>query len=278
MQHQQTGSRMVGGKKPTDIDSYNGVESIDYVIPDTVDMANMYRNMGPRKRDLRRQLMWLQYAFVGVSVALYITFILFLCSWIEEARKKLTADLLSSNEVSLAWLAWVGTSLALTMGAAVCVLLEPAAASSGIPGLIAYLNGVIPIGGKSPLTGEETCFVSLKTMVAKSIGMVLSIPSGLAIGPEGPIIHISALLARFTSMLTLRLENWLMPKNEFHMMDHEIRDFLATGAACGICTAFRAPLAGCLFVVEEASSFFTTQHLEFTFVACLLSYFVAFRC
>ena len=49
MQHQQTGSRMVGGKKPTDIDSYNGVESIDYVIPDTVDMANMYRNMGAEK-------------------------------------------------------------------------------------------------------------------------------------------------------------------------------------------------------------------------------------
>ena len=79
----------------------------------------------------------------------------------------------------------------------------------------------------------------------------------------------------------------------------EQRDFLATGAACGICTAFRAPLAGkfllvkcffayrpfeililfffsdctgTLFVVEEAASFFTTRHLEFTFFACLAAY------
>jgi hypothetical protein len=32
--------------------------------------------------------------------------------------------------------------------AACLVLIEPAAASSGIPGLIAYLNGVKPSGGK----------------------------------------------------------------------------------------------------------------------------------
>ena len=34
----------------------------------------------------------------------------------------------------------------------------------------------------------------------------------------------------------------------------EARDFLATGGACGIAAAFRAPLSGVLFVVEEASS------------------------
>ena len=43
---------------------------------------------------------------------------------------------------------------------------------------------------------------------------------------------------------------------------------MATGAACGICTAFRAPLAGVMFVVEEAATFFTTNHLEYTFLAC----------
>ena len=52
----------------------------------------------------------------------------------------------------------------------------------------------------------------------------------------------------------------------------ELRDFLATGAGCGITTAFRAPLAGTMFVVEEAGSFFTTQHLEYTFFSCLISY------
>ena len=53
-----------------------------------------------------------------------------------------------------AWLSWTGGSLVLCLFAVMTVLIEPAAASSGIPGLIAYLNGVEPKGGKSPLTGK----------------------------------------------------------------------------------------------------------------------------
>ena len=34
-------------------------------------------------------------------------------------------------------------------------------------------------------------------MGAKWLGMLCSIPSGLCIGPEGPIIHISALLGMY---------------------------------------------------------------------------------
>ena len=43
----------------------------------------------------------------------------------------------------------------LCLGAAFCVLVEPAAASSGIPGLLAYLNGVTPKAGKSFITGKR---------------------------------------------------------------------------------------------------------------------------
>ena len=71
------------------------------------------------------------------------------------------------------------------------------------------------------------------------------------------------------------IEHRVCPTYYFTANTSEARDFLATGAACGICVAFRAPLAGCLFVVEEAGSFFTTRHLEYTFFACVLSYFVA---
>ena len=149
--------------------------------------------------------------------------------------------------------------------AASLVLIEPAAASSGIPGLIAYLNGVDPHGGKSPVTQKDTSFTSLKTMMAKLVGMVASIPSGLCIGPEGPIIHISALFAMYTAKAVQYVEHKFFHSHSYHASKSERRDFLATGAACGICTAFRAPIAGTLFVVEEAASFFTTNHLEYTF-------------
>ena len=129
-----------------------------------------------------------------------------------------------------------------------------------------------PSGGKSPITKKETSFVSLKTMGAKFLGMLCSIPSGLCIGPEGPIIHISALLGYWVTKMVHHLESIVYGKSFDHETEDEKRDFLATGAACGITTAFRAPLAGTLFVVEEAGSFFTTSHLEFTFFSCLISY------
>ena len=68
------------------------------------------------------------------------------------------------------------------------------------------------------------------------------------------------------------LESKLYGKDYDVTSKAELRDFLATGAGCGITTAFRAPLAGTMFVVEEAGSFFTTQHLEYTFFSCLISY------
>ena len=113
-------------------------------------------------------------------------------------------------------------------------------------------------------------------MLGKMIGMMASIPSGLCIGPEGPIIHISALLAYWAAHGVQYLENLVFPLHKFELKKHEVRDFLATGAACGICTAFRAPLAGCMFVIEEASSFLTVRHLEYTFFACLFSWLTAY--
>lgn len=112
-------------------------------------------------------------------------------------------------------------------------------------GLIAYLNGVIPTGGKSPLTGKPTEFRSVQTLFAKNLGMILSIPSGLCVGPEGPIIHIGALLAHHTTRLVHKYSRRCFD-DEHHLSlstrKGEERDFLATGAAVGVCVAFRAPL------------------------------------
>ena len=103
-----------------------------------------------------------------------------------EAPGPQTADKMLKEEDYLgAWLVWTGSSLGLCLSACMLVLWQPAAASSGIPGLIAFLNGAIPIGGKSPLTKKMTGFLSFQTLFAKTAGMILSIPSGLCLGPEG---------------------------------------------------------------------------------------------
>ena len=272
MRQTQNGSRMVGGAKPTNLEKYNKFESTSYITPDTVKQEGLLMRMTKDLWTRRRAFLWFLYAVIGVSVSLLITGILTLCNIIEKARVKATGYALKDGDVGSAYLIWVGTSLGMAIFAASLVLIEPAAASSGIPGLIAYLNGVDPLGGKSPVTQKHTSFTSLKTMFAKLVGMVASIPSGLCIGPEGPIIHISALFAMYTAKVVQYLERKFVSSQSYHASKSERRDFLATGAACGICTAFRAPIAGTLFVVEEAASFFTTNHLEYTFFACLAAY------
>ena len=275
------GGRSVGGKKPRDVELYSKIEAIDFTVHDTVEESMLARMMiqnDPKcccsRMAQRRVQLWVMYTLIGAAVALIIGLILWICGQIEGMRISAVKDILKTGDVAGAWLSWTGSSLILCLIAVVCVLIEPAAASSGIPGLIAYLNGVQAKGGRSTITGKATFFTSWETMLAKTIGMICSVPSGIAIGPEGPIIHISALIAHWTSIVTQEIEVRLMPAHGFTARNSEERDFLATGAACGICTAFRAPLAGVMFVVEEASSFFTTTHLEFTFLACLVSYWV----
>jgi chloride channel 7 len=276
------GSRNVGGRAPTNRSIYDAIESFDYTVKDTVEETLMSRILTkPDKsckicnRSCQRQsTLWLFYVFIGAAVSLLICGILELCSWILKQRVYGAKKFLDDGDLGMAWLSWTGSSLVLCLFAVTMVLIEPAAASSGIPGLIAFLNGVQPKGGHSPLTGKETSFVSWQTMLAKTLGMIASVPSGLCIGPEGPIIHISALVAHWTCVGIQQLEQWAFPGHRFTARASEARDFLATGAACGICTAFRAPLAGVMFVVEEASSFFTTQHLEYTFLASLIAYWV----
>lgn len=276
MVHKQAaGSRAVGGKRPHNETTYNRMESVSYIIPDTKREEAYMVNLKPHARQFRAHFLWFLYGAVGIVISVAVLGALGLTDWILYKRVYATKDQLVSNNLVMAWVVWTGSSLGLCSVALVMVLIEPAAASSGIPGLVAFLNGVMPKGGKSPLTGNETSFISWQTMLSKLVGMICSIPSGLAIGPEGPIIHICALLAHWVTVLLQRLEHKLLPGYYFSTDSTETRDFLATGAACGICVAFRAPLAGCMFVVEEAGSFFTAKHLEYTFFACIVAYFVA---
>lgn len=57
-------------------------------------------------------------------------------------------------------------------------LYQPLAAGSGIPELKTYLNGVHIRG-----------LLQVKTFIAKIVGIVFSISSGLIAGKEGPFVH-----------------------------------------------------------------------------------------
>ena len=75
-------------------------------------------------------------------------------------------------------------------------------------------------------------FLSFKTLVIKCIGLVLVCGSGLAVGKEGPMIHVAVCIANTTSFIFSRFA-----KNEARK-----REIFSAASAAGVAVAF-----GCLF-------------------------------
>jgi chloride channel protein, CIC family len=101
----------------------------------------------------------------------------------------------------------------------------PHASGSGIPQVEAVLNGTLK---PAPI----------RLVPVKFIGGVLAIGSGLALGREGPSVEMSASIANSIGLVYRR--DWV-----------DRRVLLAAGAGAGLATAFNAPMAGTVFVLEE---------------------------
>jgi CIC family chloride channel protein len=102
---------------------------------------------------------------------------------------------------------------------------SPRASGSGIPHVEAVLNRILepaPIG----------------LVPVKFVGGVLAIGSGLALGREGPSVQMGASMAYRIGLLFRR--DWF-----------DCRVLIAAGAGAGLATAFNAPMAGAVFVLEE---------------------------
>jgi chloride channel protein, CIC family len=102
---------------------------------------------------------------------------------------------------------------------------SPHASGSGIPHVEAVLNEEIP---QAPF----------HLIWVKFCGGVLAISSGLALGREGPSVQMGASVAHLVGKVFRR--EW-----------PDCRVLLAAGAGAGLATAFNAPMAGAVFVLEE---------------------------
>ncbi len=99
-----------------------------------------------------------------------------------------------------------------------------------------------------------------RVLPVKFLGGVLAISSNLVVGREGPTIQIGGNLGAM-------LAEWL------GLSRHHRDALIAAGSAGGLATAFNAPLAGILFVLEEMRSEFRFSFTNFTAVAvcCVVS-------
>ena len=126
------------------------------------------------------------------------------------------------------WIAAVILLFLIIVGVIVGFMLkkEPNISGSGIPQVEAQLDGEMSVKWWAVLW-------------RKFVGGILSIGPGLFLGREGPAIQLGASVGQGVGELT----HLLSPVSK--------RIFIASGAAGGLAAAFNAPLAGCMFVLEE---------------------------
>lgn len=92
-------------------------------------------------------------------------------------------------------------------------------------------------------------YLGVRVLVVKSVGLALSVASGLSLGKEGPFVHIASCIGNIISRFTSKYEN-----NEAKR-----REILSAACAAGVAVAFGAPIGGTLFSLEEVSYFFPAK-------------------
>lgn len=122
------------------------------------------------------------------------------------------------------------------------------AAGSGVAEVKVILSGFVLHG-----------YLGLKTLLLKSLGLILSVASGLSIGKEGPYVHIATCIGNIACRTF----------SKYNLNDGKRREVLSAAAAGGVAVAFGAPIGGVLFSLEEVSYFFPPKTLFRTFFCCI---------
>jgi chloride channel protein, CIC family len=115
------------------------------------------------------------------------------------------------------------------------------ASGSGIPQVESVLSGELPPAKRG-------------LILVKFVGGTLAIGAGLALGREGPCVQMGADAAFWIGRLFRR--TW-----------SDSLVLMAAGAGAGLATAFNAPIAGAIFVLEELVRRFDTRTTIATFAA-----------
>nr|UTD53591.1 chloride channel C X1 [Casuarina glauca] len=247
------------------------IESLDYEIIENKLFKQDWRS---RKKVQIFQYVLLKWAFallIGLGTGLVGIFNNIAVENIAGFKLLLTSDLMSQDKYYKAFAAYAGCNVVLAAAAgALCAFIAPAAAGSGIPEVKAYLNGV-----------DAYSILAPSTLFVKIFGSILGVSAGFMVGKEGPMVHTGACIANFLGQGGSRKYHLTWTWLRFFKNDRDRRDMITCGAAAGVAAAFRAPVGGVLFALEEAASWWRSALLWRTFfttaiVAIVLRAFIQF--
>ncbi|KAJ7970087.1 Chloride channel protein like [Quillaja saponaria] len=247
------------------------IESLDYEVVENELFKQDWRS---RKKVQIFQYVVLKWAFsllIGLGTGLVGFFSNIAVENIAGFKLLLITDLMTKKKYFKAFAALAGCNVGLAAAAAaLCALVAPAAAGSGIPEVKAYLNGV----DAYPVLAPSTLFV-------KIFGSILGVSAGFVVGKEGPMVHTGACIASLLGQGGSRKYHLTWTWLRYFKNDRDRRDMITCGAAAGVAAAFRAPVGGVLFALEEAASWWRSALLWRTFfttavVAIVLRAFIQY--
>ncbi|WP_457618687.1 H(+)/Cl(-) exchange transporter ClcA [Lutibacter sp.] len=170
---------------------------------------------------------------VGLIVGLAGSIFRIVLSYIEVFR-----DDLYKNANNLGFLGWIAPILFAIIGISISLFLvrkfAPETSGSGVQEIEGALDGIRPIRWK-------------RVLPVKFFASLFSLGSGLLLGREGPTIQIGANIGK-------------MIKDALGKSDTEDNPLISAGAAAGLASAFNAPFAGIIFIIEEMH-----EHFRFNF-------------
>jgi len=236
----------------------NSYHSLEYLPPH----SKVYRNwlqQQPARLDWDR---WLVMAIIGFSVGILGFLLHQIIDIIAEAKWHLTQHYVHSGDFSGAYIHTVGYSLIFLISSSLLVLYQPAAAGSGIPEIIGFLNG----------TRIKDIF-KMQTLIVKFLSCAFAVGCGMPVGYEGPMIHLGSLVAAGMSQFKSATFECTLPFFSRFRNSEDRRNFISAGAAAGIASAFGAPVGGLLFAMEEVSSFWKNKLSFQVFFCCMVATF-----
>ncbi|KAL9101000.1 MAG: hypothetical protein Q9163_003685 [Psora crenata] len=124
------------------------------------------------------------------------------------------------------------------------------AAGSGVAEVKVILSGFVVHG-----------YLGVRTLVVKTLSLILSVASGLSLGKEGPYVHIATCVGNIACRLF----------SKYNHNDGKRREVLSAAAASGVGVAFGAPIGGVLFSLEEVSYYFPQKTLFRTFFCSIVA-------
>ncbi|XP_060098955.1 chloride channel protein C-like [Heteronotia binoei] len=206
---------------------------------------------------------WLLMGLIGIVVGTLGFLIHQIIDYLIKLKWELVENYIQEDNFHMTWICILGIGLAMIIvSSGLVVFFCPTGAPSGLPEVIGFLNGA-----------SIQHIFNIKTFGGTFLSCVLAVASGLFCGPEGPMIHLGAIIGYGLSQFKSEILGIHLPSLTRFWNSADKRNFITAGAGAGIASVFHAPVGGLLFTLEEVASFWDIKLAWQTFFCCMMAAF-----